>query len=373
MPKLDYEFIKEQFKTRGYELLEKEYLNAHVKMKYRCLKHPNIIQETSYNCLQQGRGCRLCAKNYPVKTIEEANDILHNLGLDIICIKYSGNSRDKSTFRCLKDDYIWETAFTNIKQGYSGCPKCSNRERITNIDRINERLSNDNRKIICIYYAGTMSDESSIFKCKVDGYEWNSKASNILTGQRNCPKCSNLVRVKTIKQANEILNDINADLICINYVGNVIHKSTFKCNICEHEWESTLNNIKNGNRCPRCSSSKGEKKVASILDKLDIIYISQYFSQECKDQISLPFDFYLPNYNLIIEYQGEQHYFPVDFAGKGKEWAEERFEYNKKHDKIKKDFCKKESIHLLEIPYWESKNIKSILLNTLKESEEINE
>lgn len=73
----------------------------------------------------------------------------------------------------------------------------------------------------------------------------------------------------------------------------------------------------------------------------------------------LPFDFYLPEYNLCIEYDGEQHFKPVDFANKGREWADKQFEIRRTCDEIKTEYCKKNNIKLLRIPYF--KNIEEEL------------
>lgn len=77
------------------------------------------------------------------------------------------------------------------------------------------------------------------------------------------------------------------------------------------------------------------------------------------------FDFYLPRYNLFIEYDGEQHYKPVRFFG-NEEDAENVFKRTQEHDKIKNQYCKDNNINLLRIPYWETKNIETIISNHLQ-------
>lgn len=62
-------------------------------------------------------------------------------------------------------------------------------------------------------------------------------------------------------------------------------------------------------------------------------------------------DFYLPEYNIAIECQGIQHYKPIDFARKGKEWAEKLFFDNKKRDLLKKELCDKNKVKLLYFKY----------------------
>lgn len=95
-----------------------------------------------------------------------------------------------------------------------------------------------------------------------------------------------------------------------------------------------------------CLKSQGELRVSSILQNLNINFISQYSAIDCRDQLPLKFDFFLPAYNVIIEYQGEQHYYPLDFMG-----GEERFQDQQRHDNIKREWCKKHNILLIEIPY----------------------
>ena len=78
----------------------------------------------------------------------------------------------------------------------------------------------------------------------------------------------------------------------------------------------------------------------------------------------LRFDFYLPDYNLLIECQGVQH----------REWREgwiskEDFEKQLEHDKRKREYAKEHNINLLEIWYYELKDIKNIIYKFLEEKE----
>lgn len=75
-------------------------------------------------------------------------------------------------------------------------------------------------------------------------------------------------------------------------------------------------------------------------------------------------DFYLPQYNIAIECQGEQHYFPVDFAGKGEEWAIDKFKQIQKLDEEKLKLCNENGVKLLYIKF--DDDIEVIIKNILK-------
>lgn len=71
-----------------------------------------------------------------------------------------------------------------------------------------------------------------------------------------------------------------------------------------------------------CVKSKGELQLIKLLQELNINFISQYSPKECKNQKQLSFDFYLPQLNKIIEYNGKQHYEFIEYFG-----GEDRFNH----------------------------------------------
>ena len=137
------------------------------------------------------------------------------------------------------------------------------------------------------------------------------------------------------------------------------------CFLCEKIWVVSWNTLKKSKKCPNCTISLGESVVEKFLQENNIYYEYQKKFDDCRNILPLPFDFYIPNKNIVIEYQGEQHYKAVDFRGMGKEFAKMEFEKLKKRDAIKKDYCKKNNINLLEIPFFELKSINDILKKNL--------
>lgn len=75
----------------------------------------------------------------------------------------------------------------------------------------------------------------------------------------------------------------------------------------------------------------------------------------------MPFDFYLPDYNTCIEYDGELHYKAVDYFG-----GDDALSNTKCRDEIKTQYCKENNIKLIRIPYWEFDNIEEILNRELE-------
>jgi hypothetical protein len=107
--------------------------------------------------------------------------------------------------------------------------------------------------------------------------------------------------------------------------------------------------------CPKCYQFKslGEQKIRNFLDKENINYIPQKtFSPLNKSKYR--FDFYLPDFNLAIEYQGEQHF-------RDNAFFKEDLSTTQKRDEIKRKYCKENNIELLEIKYTKLKEIDTIL------------
>lgn len=124
------------------------------------------------------------------------------------------------------------------------------------------------------------------------------------------------------------------------------------------------NHIGNKSECPVCNESKGEASVRAFLEKSNIKFTPQMRFDTCVYKYRLPFDFYIPQYNLLIEYDGIQHFKPVT------QWGGEQYllEIQEK-DQIKNQYCIDHNIRLCRIPYTDIENINDILT---KEFNEIN-
>ena len=152
--------------------------------------------------------------------------------------------------------------------------------------------------------------------------------------------------LKFIEKAKKVHSD-RYDYSLVDYSG-FNKKVKIICHI-HGEFEQTPQNHLKGQNCPICKESKGEYKIRELLDNNQIKFIPQYKFDNCKNILPLPFDFYLPDYNICIEYNGIQHYKPIEHFG-----GKERFILQQKCDKIKFDYCEINKINLIIIKYNES-------------------
>lgn len=99
-----------------------------------------------------------------------------------------------------------------------------------------------------------------------------------------------------------------------------------------------------GHGCPICNNSKLEIYLRNKLKNMNISFFQNYKFDDCRNILPLPFDFYIPSRNLLIECDGVQHFVAVDYFG-----GENRLEYQMKNDSIKNDYCKDFDIDLKRV------------------------
>lgn len=162
-----------------------------------------------------------------------------------------------------------------------------------------------------------------------------------------------------IKEANEIHN-FRYDYSKVEYVNNQ-SKVIIGC-LVHGDFEQVSSSHLSGAGCPHCSESKGEKKISKFLDLNEIEYVRQKKFDGCVGiRYKLPFDFYLPKYRTAIEFDGKQHYEPMEFFG-----GLEAYNRLKANDKIKSDYCEDNYIDLIRIRYDQIDRVFEILKESLK-------
>lgn len=145
---------------------------------------------------------------------------------------------------------------------------------------------------------------------------------------------------------------------------NKHHKRIYKCkcdcgNYCMMVSSSLLSR---GTSSCGCLSSKMNSDIAIFLKGEGIEFIREKFCRYDNGKYG-KLDFFLPKYNLAIEYDGEAHYIPIDYAGKGVEWAKNNLKIIQHRDTLKNNYCNNNGINLLRIPYFKKEDFKTIILN----------
>lgn len=266
----------------------------------------------------------------------------------------------------------WEIKPNNFLSLSQRCPVCSKNSSNTKLrngidyfkSKVKE-LTSEEYSVIDNNYVNNKTKVKIIHnKCLT---EFEATPNNFISKNSRCPKCSLNVRDdklrKSIIQVKEEIFNLVGDeysLLSDTYINNS-EKLLFIHNQCGRTFESSLANfIYTSVRCCCISESKGEKAITNFLEEKGLNFIKQYKIKDCKNIKSLPFDFYVPKYNLLIEYQGRQHYMSVEIFG-----GEEQFKAQQRNDNIKRNYCKNNNIKLLEISYKDFKKINQILTNQI--------
>jgi very-short-patch-repair endonuclease len=292
------EFINKSNKIHNnkfnYELVK--YINAHTKIKLICSVH-GIFEQLPYQHLN-GHGCKKCAD------------------------KENGKNKRKG-----KNKFIEESKkIHHNKYDYS---------------LINYMNAHTKIKIIC--------KEHGIFEQTPSAHTNN---------KQGCPICANNIKL-TIEQFIEksiISHNNKYNYSLANYIDNRT-KIKIICPI-HGEFEQRPTDHMRGIGCQICQDSKGEKTIKEFLNNKNIEYINQKKFDGCKYKRNLKFDFYLPKYNIVIEYDGQQHYTTYRF-----EKNTDKLKIRQLRDEIKTEYCKNNNIQLIRIKYNEDiiERLKSYL------------
>lgn len=241
-----------------------------------------------------------------------------------------------------------------------GCPKCVPNYIDTDIFIERSNITHNN-----IYDYSKVKYKNQKHKviiiCKEHGEFSQSPDKHLLS--QGCPGCFKKTRKSVnqfIKESNSIHNN-EYDYSKSNY----INRQTKVVIICKEHGEFLQSPSKHlyGQGCPLCSMSRGEKYIINYLDNNDISYIKEYKFDNClsDNDIPLRFDFYLPDFKLLIEYDGQQHFKPLEYFG-----GDCGFKRIKRNDNIKDNYCLDNKLKLLRIPYEKINSINLILDKTLQ-------
>lgn len=305
---------------------------------------------------------------------------LENIPLNLVSTVYKGTF-EPLVWQCLNNScgQIFEQPFSVVLQKH-GCPYCkghrvgsTNCLANTHPDLAKEWHPTKNGKLTP-FDVTSGSHKMVWWQCE-KGHEWKNEVHFRI--RNGCPYCSGRYPTKEnnlLKYYPKLCEEWNYNKNIKNpeeYLPFSTQKVWWKCHECGKEWIQKIcyrtRNKSYG--CLECNQSKGETKIREWLRLNNITYeVQKSFNNLLGTGGGfLSYDFYLPDYNLLIEYQGEQHEHFVNGIHKSKK----DFERQKEHDKRKKEYALKNRFGFLEIWYYDYDNIENILCDYISKKGEI--
>lgn len=270
--------------------------------------------------------------------------------------------------------------------GIDLCKKCSYKKRgilrKNNVSYENslEYFTKENNMdyILEEFSSNNIKTPKEISKSTHDKYLWNCfecgekdykmSVANRTGLNQNCPKCAGNIKKTTDQYKKEVFNLVGIEYSILAEYSNTRTVIKTIHNKCDFVYYVTPNNFLRGRRCPLCTQSKGENAIVDWLRKNNCDFEPQ---KEFEGLLgfkggNLSYDFYIPNKNILIEYQGQFH------DGSNGDYTCINLESQIEHDKRKREFAQSNNIELLEIWYWDFNNIEEILENKIFEIGEFN-
>jgi len=362
------QFLKEVFNLVGkdYEVLG-TYKGAKTKIKMRHIKCGNEY-EVRPDCFLKGSSCPKCSKELVskknTKTTEKfKKEVFDLVGEEYIVLGDYKTTNTKIKMKHNKCGHEYLTIPNNFLQG-TRCPICW-----VNALKTTEQFKKEVYNLVGDEYTVLENYKGSKTKILMRhnkcGHEYLVTPNDFLHSRR-CPKCFGTPKKTTEQFKQEVFKLLGDEYTVLGEYKNANTKIKMRHEKCGYEWEIKPNDFLNRHGCPKCRSSKGEVAIMKYLEKRKIPFNYEHSFKDLIDVGKLRFDFYLPDHNICIEYDGGQHFKPVTFGGMSQEKAEENFKSCQRRDKIKDEYCKKKGIRLIRIPYTEFKNIKKILKGEIK-------
>ena len=263
-------------------------------------------------------------------------------------------------YQCLDCGQIYHKARANgLYENKTLCQKCYSSRKSKARNWILDFLKRTKNFELIEPWHGTTSVNLKL-RCLQCGLTFEKEPFNLYKKEENtiCPYCGDngaplpkeifLQRLTPEEQQNFKLLEYNG-----------VMKSAKFQHACGYVFNQKPCNFLKSRGCPKCNKtmSAGEVRIARYLTNNNIQY---EYEKHFPEIARLSYDFYLPELNILIEYQGEQHYRPIETFG-----GNERFEKQQKYDKLKQEYAKEHNITLICIPYYEQGHLESLLQSFL--------
>ena len=356
----------EEFKQEIYSLVGDEYtfldkyVNARTKIRVKHNKCNFIYSVSPHNFLI-GKRCPNCFST-PKKSDEDFKHEVNILvGDEYTFLDSYVNNKTKLRVKHNVCGNVYKVRVLSFLEG-SRCPYCAGLVKKTDKQFRQEvyTLVGDEYTFLDKYVNTKTKLRVRHNEC---GNIYEVTPSKFLFGRR-CPYCAGLVKKTDTLFKKEVLDMVGDEYTFLDKYVNAYTKIRVKHKECGNVFEAYPTNFLRGHVCPFCNNPKGETTINKILKTLGIDYETQKTFKDLKDKDYLSYDFYIPSQSILIEYQGIQHYQPVDHFG-----GETKFKNQQKHDLMKLDYAKEHGYNLIAVPYTEdtfSKIKKYLIKHGLK-------
>ena len=378
--RLSIEEIKEKVNKIGnneFEVNTNNYENQYSELEFKHSVCGHTFKRKLINFLVGGN-CPFCFK-YPIKSNElfiKQAKLVHKDKYSYKETDYKGSSVKVKIYCNTCNEYFYIIP-SNFLFG-SGCKKCG-RTRANKITALTKKqfiekaksIHNDHYDYSSVEYINNHT-KVKIY-CNVCKEYLYIIPSNHLSG-KGCIKChhNNMKRDRSftkeqfIEKAKLVHGD-KYDYSLVEYT-NARNKVKIICPI-HGEFEQEPMSHNKGCGCKQCNTSKGEMTIENFLNKHNIQYKIEYTFDDCrndKTNFKLKFDFYLPELNTCVEFDGKHHFEPVNFSSNLTDVElEVAFDGVQYRDKLKDKYCLSKGIKLIRIPYFDIDKIESILSKEL--------
>lgn len=262
---------------------------------------------------------------------------------------YAG-AKTKVKVICPEHGEFWKRPDGLLKGG--GCPSCRPNKKMTPKEFVKKAKAVHAGKYFYPNTGFTSTREKVSVVCPEHG-PFEILASTHLKGF-GCKKCSGWNEKLTTETFIEKAVAIHSHRYDYSKAKYASHKKPVTIICPEHgEFEQSAHTHLQGHGCPQCKSSKGETAIRKFLDEHGLAYQAEYSFLNSKYR----FDFFLPSENLLIEFDGKQHFEQA--------WFSRDLEVEMKNDENKDKLAKDNGVKILRIPFWEINRTPAILESLL--------
>jgi len=359
------------------------YINDRYKVEIICSQHGPFWQQPSIHL--SGQGCRLCGHERRVAaTLKSRKDSFVNKSIDVhsgkydySMVEYAGLYRrvkiicnlhgvfEQTPKQHLNGHGCWECG--KEKMGKNKLSNPHDKRRHVYIDNFFKKaviLHGDKYDYTHVIYR-TSKDKVEII-CYKHGSFYQTPNSH-LRG-RGCPLCgAENSPLSKMKKIDEFIRDAKLvhgnkyDYSVSAYYGND-KPIEIICPL-HGVFKQLPHNHLEGCGCHRCKSSISENKIANILSSIGVEFSREKKFPSCRIKLPMKFDFYIPSLNILIEYHGQQHFYPIEWFGGLKTLMGV-----KRNDEYKKNWAIKNGFIFREYGYMDTWSfIEKNIRETIKE------